>query len=115
MYKHSIKAVFTVVKPFDFDGLDAGQLKTDDNGNMIAINLFEQFHWVSIDDVTQSSCRFHVFGDDASCFKEDLKYSLAYFEKNIELSLYARAYGDILRYNKKSHGGPLLRKGLRNQ
>ena len=36
MYKYGINAVFTVVKPYDFDGNKVGQLEMDDNNNMIA-------------------------------------------------------------------------------
>ena len=40
MHKYGIHEVFTVVKPFDIDGPDAGRLKNDNNGS-IAINLFD--------------------------------------------------------------------------
>ena len=115
MRKYGINAVFTVVKPFDFDGPDAGRLKTDDNGNMIAIDLYKRFHRVWIDDVVQSSRWFQYFGDDASWFEGDLEYSLAYFEKNTEPALYARVYGDMLRYNTESHDGLLLFKIICNE
>ena len=96
MCRYGINVVFTVVKPFDFDGPDAGQLKTDDDGNMIAINLFKRFYCMSIDDVPQSSHWFHCFGDASVWFEEDLEYSLVYFEKSTEPSLYAQAYSNML-------------------
>ena len=43
MCKYGIKAVFIAVKPYDFDGTKAGQLEMDDNNNMIATNLFDQY------------------------------------------------------------------------
>ena len=47
MFKYSINAFFTVVKPHEyFHGPRAGQLKSDDNSNQIAIDLFERFHIV---------------------------------------------------------------------
>ena len=89
MCKYGINAVFTIFKPFDSDGPDAGRLKTDDNVSMIAINLFKRFHRVPIDDVAQSSRWFHGFGNSSACLEEDLECSLVYFEKNTEPSLYA--------------------------
>ena len=56
---------------------------------MIAINLFERFHRVLVDDVVQSNRWFQGFGDGASCVDENLEYSLAYFEKNTEPALYS--------------------------
>ena len=50
MHTYGLHEVFTVVKPFDIDGPDADQLKNDNNGN-IAINLFDRFHSVTVDDV----------------------------------------------------------------
>ena len=68
MHKYSIHEIFTVVKPFDDDGPDAGRLKDDDNGDIIAINLFDLFHRVTVDEVVQSSCWYQGFGDDAARF-----------------------------------------------
>ena len=34
MHKYGIHEVFTVVKPFDIDGPDAGRLKNDNNGSI---------------------------------------------------------------------------------
>ena len=73
MHKYGIHEVFTVVKPFDVDGHDAGWLKDDDNGDIIAINLFDRFHRVTVDEVVQSSRWYQGFGDDASCFDEDME------------------------------------------
>ena len=82
---------------------------------MIAIDLFEQFYCVSIDSVALSSRWFHDFGDASAHFEEDLEYSLVYFKKNTEALLYAQAYSDMLQYNKKSHGGPILFKLICNE
>ena len=53
MRKYGIDAVSTVVKPFDVDRPDAGRLKNDNNGDIIAINLFDRFHQITVDDVVQ--------------------------------------------------------------
>ena len=58
----------------------------------------------------QSSRWFFSFGDDDACFQEVLDYSLTYFENKSDPSLFARAYNDMLRYDKKLHGKPLLVK-----
>ena len=41
-----------------------------------------------------------------------MEYSVGYFEKNTEPSLYARVYGDMLRHHREAHGGPLFFKLL---
>ena len=115
MWKYGINAVFTIVRPWDFDGPNAGQLKIDNNGNMIAVDLFERFLRLVVDDVVQSSRLFSGFSDTAVWFQEDLDYSLAYSEMNTDLSLFAWAYNDMPRYDKKSHGGPLLFKLIANK
>ena len=111
MYKYGLHEVFTVVNPFDIDGPDAGQLKSDTKG-IIAIDLFDRYHSLTVDDVVQSCWWDQGFGTDESCFEEDMEYSLGYFEKNTEASLYARVYSDMLRHNKEAHGGPLFFKLL---
>ena len=80
MCKYGIDVVLVIVKPWEFKGPNPGQLKTDDNGNMIAIDLFERFLWLIVDDVLQSSRCFSGFGDANAQF-QDLDYSLTYFEK----------------------------------
>ena len=89
MCKYGINTVFTLVKPWDFDRPNTGQLKTDDNDNMIAVNLFEQYLQLTVDDIVQSSRWFSAFGDTAAQFQEGLNYSLVYFEKNTDPSLFA--------------------------
>ena len=37
-----------------------------------------------------------------------MEWSLAYFEKTTESALYSRVYGDMLRFDKEAHGGPLF-------
>ena len=58
---------------------------------------------------------FHSFRNGCAQFVEDLELSLSYFKKNTEPSLYARAYGDMLRFDKLSHDGPLLFKLICNE
>ena len=87
----------------------------NDNNNMIANDLFDRYYRLTIDDVVQSSWWFSSVGHTNACFQEDLDWSLAYFEKNTNPSLYTRVCGDILIYNKKSHGGPLLFKLISNK
>ena len=111
MYKYGLHEVFTVVKPFDIDGPAAGQLKSDTN-RIVAINLFYCYHSLTVDDVVQSCWWYQGFGTNESRFEESMEYSLGYFEKNTEPRLYAHVYGDMLRHNKKAHGGPLFFKLL---
>ena len=55
MFKYGVNAVFTIVKPHSFDGTNAGQLKKDSSGGLIATDLFDRYLRLSIDDVVQSS------------------------------------------------------------
>ena len=41
--KFGVNAIFIVVKPFPFDGSQAGELQTDDKSDMTVINLFDRY------------------------------------------------------------------------
>ena len=115
MVKYSIDTVFTIVKPRDFQGPKAGQLKSDDNGNQIAIDLFERYNSVTTDEVAASVRWFRGFGPASARFVEDLQLSQSYFKKNTEPTLYACAYRVMLEFDKHYHGGPLLFKLICNE
>ena len=115
MYKFGNNAVFTVVMPRDFGGPNGGQLKTNNNCYMNTDDLLEWYIRLTVDDMVKLSRWFSSFGDVNAGFQEDLNYSLAYFEKNTGPSFFAQAYNIMLRYNKKSHRGPLLFKLVVNK
>ena len=96
MCKYYINAVFTIVKPYDFNGAKADQLEMDYDSNMIATNLFDRYLWLIVNDVVQSSRQFSGFGHTNTHFQEDLNWSLTYFEKNTDPSLYAHVYSNML-------------------
>ena len=56
MYKYGLHEVFTIVKPYDIDGPDAGQLKSDTTTGIFASDLFDRYHSLTVEDVLQS-CR----------------------------------------------------------
>ena len=87
----------------------------DDNNNMIATDLFERYVRLTVDDVVQSSRWFSSFGHNDARFQEDLDWSLVYFKKSTDPTLYTRMYGNMLTYDKKSHGEPLLFKLIVNE
>ena len=98
MYKYGLHGIFTVVNPHDNDGPNAGQLKSDNNG-ITAINLFERYNSVTVDEVVQSCRWYQGFGTNDSCFEEDMEYSLAYFEKNTEPALICMPVSMVICYN----------------
>ena len=87
MHKYGLHEVFTIVKPYDIDGPDAGQLKSDTTTGIFASDLFDRYHSLTVEDVVQSCWWYQCFGTDESRFEEDMEYSLGYFERNTEASL----------------------------
>jgi hypothetical protein len=87
-----------------------GPLQTDSSGAYITHDLFSNTFQVTAQQVTDSSRWYSGFTAPAARFQEDLEWSLAYFENNVDSSLYARIHAKLLTYDKHCRGGPLFYK-----
>jgi hypothetical protein len=93
----------------------AGNLLTDTSGNYITHDLFSNTLRVTAQQVAESSRWYSGFTAPSARFQEDLEWSLAYFENNVDSSLYARIHAKLLTYDERSRGGPLFFKLLNDE
>jgi hypothetical protein len=102
----------TVVFPITPGSKDLG---TDSSGNYLTHDLFYNTFQVTAQQVADSSRWYSGFTVSADRFQEALELSLAYFENNIDSSLYARIHAKLLTYDKRCRGGPLFFKLLNDE
>ena len=75
-------------------------------------NLFADYLRITPESVAASSKYYSIFVPDDHRYQEDLEWSLAYYEKNVEPDLYSKVYSTMMRYETDAHGGPLFLKLL---
>jgi hypothetical protein len=90
-------------------------LSTDASGNYLTHDLFSNTFQVTAQQVADSSRWYSGFTVPSDQFQEDLEWSLAYFENNIDSSLYARIHAKLLTYEERCRGGPLFFKLLNDE
>jgi hypothetical protein len=94
---------------------EEGQLEeeTTVDGNKIkTMNPFDNYLKLTPEQVALSLRYYSVFVPEANCYYEDLDWSLAYYEKNVEPDLFTKVHGTMLKYDPDSQGGPLFLKLL---
>jgi hypothetical protein len=109
--KYNLIAPFNIVFP---TAPGEGALLFD-NSDLVTHDLFSNTHRVTAQQVADSSRWYMCFTATDSRFQEDLIWSLAYFENNVDSALYARIHSKILTYNERSRRGPLFFKLLNNK
>ena len=90
-------------------------LRTDSSGAHITHNLFSNTFQVTAQQVADSSRWYSGFTAPEGRFQEDLEWSLAYFENNVDSALYARIHAKLLTYDERCRGGPLFFKLLNDE
>ena len=121
--KYDLHDVYHIVIPkancFDDSSPDYGQLKTSKNteGKIMPVtfDLFTDYLRLTPEQVALSSKWYSSFIPTTELMQENLTWSLAYYEKNVEATLYAKVYSDLLSYSLHSRGGPLFLKLLLNR
>jgi hypothetical protein len=93
----------------------AQELKTDPSGAFLTHNLFSNTFQVTAQQVADSSRWYSGFTATSARFQEDLEWSLAYFENNVDSALYARIHAKLLSYDERCQGGPLFFKLLNDE
>jgi hypothetical protein len=91
------------------------QLRADPSGVPITHDLFSNTFQVTAQQVADSSRWYSGFTAPASRFQEDLNWSLAYFENNVDTALYARIHSKLLAFDERCRGGPLFFKLLNDE
>ena len=110
--------VFTIVLPVigSFTvGPTYGQLQLKADGTPVSHDLFSEYLSLVPDQVANSSRWQRGFIDSKELIQENLNWSLAYFQNNVESKLYARVHAKMLAYDPRTHGGPLFLKLLLDQ
>ena len=110
--KYDLISPFNIVFPTSPGG---GSLLLNDEGAIVSHDLFTNTHCVTAQQVADSSRWYRGFTAAAGRFQEDLIWSLAYFENNVDSVLYARIHSKILTYDERSRGGPLFFKLLNDE
>jgi hypothetical protein len=91
------------------------ELCVDASGDYLTHDLFKNTFQVTAQQVADSSRWYSGFTVPADRFQEDLEWSLAYFENNVDSSLYARIHAKLLTYDERCRGGPLFFKLLNDE
>jgi hypothetical protein len=91
------------------------QLQTNPSGVLITHDLFSNTFQVTTQQVADSSRWYSGFTAPASRFHEDLDWSLAYFENNVDTALYACIHSKLLAFDERCRGGPLFFKLLNDE
>jgi hypothetical protein len=102
----------TIVYPISPGSKD---LSVDASGNYLTHDLFNNTFQVTAQQVANSSRWYSGFTVPKDRFQEDLEWSLAYFENNVDSSLYARIHAKLLTYDERCRGGPLFFKLLNDE
>ena len=91
------------------------KLDKDSAGKYLTHNLFNNTFQVTAQQVANSSRWYSGYTLPADRFQEDLEWSLAYFENNVDSSLYARIHSKLLTFDERCRGGPLFFKLLNDE
>jgi hypothetical protein len=111
--KYDLLGAFNnIVFPITPGGKD---LLMNSTGSYQTHDLFSNTFQVTAQQVADSSRWYSGFTVPAARFQEDLEWSLAYFENNVDSSLYARIHSKLLTFDERSRGGPLFFKLLNDE
>ena len=109
--KYDLLSPFTIVFPTSL-GSSSLLLK---EGVLVSHDLFSNTLKVTAQQVADSTRWYRGFPSPKSRLHEDLSWSLAYFENNVDSALYARIHSKILTYDERCRGGPLFFKLLNDE
>ena len=109
--KYDLLAPFTIVFP---TSPGSRSLRTS-KGALVSHDLFTNTHRITAQQVADSTRWYRGFTATKGRLREDLAWSLSYFENNVDSALYARIHSKILTYDERSRGGPLFFKLLNNE
>ena len=118
--KYDIHDVYTIVVPqsgaFDSWSPNYRLLKTtiDTAGNETPVthDLFKDYLQLTPQQVANSSKWYSSFIPKSELMQENLTWSLAYYEKNVDPALYAKVHSELSTYAVDERGGPLFLKLL---
>ena len=79
------------------------------------MDLFNNYHDLSVESVVLSSKHYRVIIPTANGFDQDLDHSMAYYTKKVEPKLYRKVCRLMYEYSDESHGDPLFLKLLLNR
>ena len=117
--KYDLLDVYNIVFPkensFVINDPNEGALQTHVTAGVLKFknkHLFEEYLRLTPEAVADSSKYYSLYTPEDKRYREDLDWSLAYYEKNVESELYSKVYSTMMRYELDSHGGPLFLKLL---
>ena len=115
--KYDLLDVYIIIYPrkgcFEEYHPNEGELQMDNkNGKLKSKSLFNNYLRLTPEEVAESSKYYSLFIPAEQRRQEDLDWSMAYYEKNVEADLYTKVYGSMLKYELDAQGGPLFLKLL---
>ncbi|KAL3919461.1 MAG: hypothetical protein SGILL_003742, partial [Bacillariaceae sp.] len=104
--KFDLVEVFNLVKPVDVE--HSADLYSE------RLNLFNDYHTITLADVTASNTWFHYWTDPDDLMHEDLEWTFRYFFHNVDADLYNKVREAYDQYSPDKQGGPLFLWHLMN-
>ena len=109
--KYDLLSPFTIIFPTS----PGSRTLLLNEGALLSHDLFSNTHRVTAQQVADSTRWYRGFPSAKSRLQEDLSWSLAYFENNVDSALYARIHSKILTFDERCRGGPLFFKLLNDE
>ena len=117
--KYDLLGPYTIVLPvanaFDVTSKDFGRLQTDISGVPLQFELHKDYLRMTVEQVEASSRWYATCVPEDQLLRQDLVWSGAYYEKNVEESLYNDVHSLWMEHPIESRGGPLFLKLLLDQ
>ena len=114
--KYDLHDVYHIVQPkpgsFQPNHANYRLLELDSQNKPITFNLFSDYMRLTPEQVAHSSKWYSAFIPTDELMQENLLWSLAYYEKNVETNLYSKVHSQLLDYATDERGGPLFLKLL---
>ena len=118
LVKYDLHDVFSIVFPrpgaFTKGNAEHRLLRSETGQANVPItkDLFTDYLGLTAEQVANSSKWYTLFVPQDQLMQENLRWSLAYYEKNVEKTLYSKVHSQLLEYPVESRGGPLFLKLL---
>jgi hypothetical protein len=116
LLKYDLLDVFTIIVPhsgaFDADSDSYGRLEMKNETEPVQYDLFTDYLRLTPQQVGASSKWYSGFVPDEELMQENLNWSLAYYERNVEKALFDKVHANLMNYPSDEQGGPLFLKLL---
>lgn len=116
LLKYDLLDVFTIVAPhsesFTIGNDNYGQLEMKNATEPVQYDLFTDYLRLTPEQVGASSKWYSGFVPEEELMQENLNWSLAYYERNVEKALFSKVHANLMSYPSDEQGGPLFLKLL---